>query len=504
MGLFGQPAAAQAQAKFQQAWALHQSGQIAQALPLYEQVIQLQSKHFDALHLAGVISLQLGYPDKAVDLISKALKIDRDNVSALGNRGAAYTELGQFDLALLNYNKAIALEPTAARSYNNRGNTLGKLNRQEEAIQDFDKAIELDPNYFSAYNNRAMALSDLKRYGEAQASLVRAIALNPESVDAHWNLGMCLLRLGNFEQGWLESEWRLKRPQALGLSETYAAPVWTGVEPLEGKTILVCCEQGLGDTIQFCRYAPLVAQRGGRVLLEVQPALMDLLRHLPDVELLPQGGERPAYDYHCPLMSLPLLFKTDLSNMPPPPDIVRIDPAMRAAWQARVGDLGDLGERGKKRKQRIGIVWSGNPSHVDDHKRSIPLQVLAPLLSDDIEWISLHKDVRASDAPVLATHPAIRHFGAEQQVFMDVAAICDLVDVVVAIDTSLAHLAATIGKPTWVLLSYNADWRWLLDRQDNPWYPSVKVYRQPQRGDWAGAMAQVLADLRDLQAASKG
>lgn len=488
-GMFAQPAAVQAQARFQQAWALHQGGQLAQALQLYEQVIQAQPKHFDALHLAGVISLQLGHADKAVDLITRALKIDRDSVSALNNRGAAYMELRQYDLALLNYNKAISLDPKAPKSYNNRGNTLGKLNRLDEALQDFDKAIELDPVYFAAYNNRATVLSDLLRYEEARASLNRAIELNPESVDAHWNLGMLLLRLGEFEQGWLESEWRLKRPQALGLKDSYAAPMWTGAEPLTGKTVLVCSEQGLGDTIQFCRYAPLLADMGARVVFEVQPALMDLLQHLPSVELIAQGSEPPAHDFHCPLMSLPMLVKTDLSNMPPPPDVIRVEPTQRATWQALLGE---------KRKPRVGLVWSGNPSHVDDYKRSIPLQDFAQILGDDIEWISLHKDVRASDQAVLASHPAIRHFGADQKVFTDAAAICELLDLIIAVDTSLAHLAATMGKPTWMLLAHSADWRWLQDRQDNPWYPSLKLYRQGKPGDWAGMLQTVRADLDQL------
>lgn len=488
-GMFAQPAALQAQARFQQAWALHQGGQLAQALQLYEQVIQAQPRHFDALHLAGVISLQLGHADKAVDLITRALKIDRDSVSALNNRGAAYMELRQYDLALLNYNKAISLDPKAPKSYNNRGNTLGKLNRLEEALQDFDKAIELDPSYFSAYNNRATVLSDLLRYDEARASLNKAIELNPDSVDAHWNLGMLLLRLGEFGQGWLESEWRLKRPQALGLKDSYAAPMWTGAEPLTGKTVLVCSEQGLGDTIQFCRYAPLLAGMGARVVFEVQPALMDLLRHLPSVELIAQGSEPPAYDLYCPLMSLPMLLKTDLGNMPPPPDVIRVEPAQLAHWQGLLGE---------KRKPRVGLVWSGNASHVDDYKRSIPLQTFVSILDDDIEWISLHKDVRASDQAVLSAHPTIRHFGAEQKVFTDAAAICEELDVVIAVDTSLAHLAATMGKPTWMLLARSADWRWLQARQDNPWYPSLKLYRQSTPGHWDDVLQAVRADLKQL------
>lgn len=489
-GLFGAPSAAQAQARFQQAWSLHQEGQQAQALQLYEQVLALQPKHFDAWHLAGVAALQLGDAAKAVDLISKALKIDRDNVSALGNRGAAYAELRDYEMALLNYNKAISLDPKAPKHYNNRGNALAKLFRLEEALKDFDQAIALDPQYFSAYNNRATVQGELHRHEAGVADLEQAIALNPESVDAHWNLGMALLRLGRFEQGWQESEWRLQRHAALGLKAAYNAPRWTGTEPLEGQTVLVCSEQGLGDTIQFCRYVPMLAKLGARVLFEVQPAVKTLLRHLPDVALIAQGDEVPPHDFQVPLLSLPLLFKTDLANMPAPPDTVRVDDeAARQRWQARLGP---------KTKPRVGLVWSGNPDHVDDFKRSVPLKDLLPLLGDDIEWVSLNKDVRPTDQAILQTRPDILPLGAELQSFMDTAALSEQLDAIISVDTSVAHLTATLGRPTLVLLPYNPDWRWLLGRSDNPWYPgSVTVFRQTSPGDWASALAQLKAHLRE-------
>jgi Tfp pilus assembly protein PilF len=490
-GLFGAPAAAQAQARFQQAWSLHQAGELTQALQLYEQVIALQPKHFDALHLAGVASLQLGHAAQAVELIGRALKIDRDNVSALGNRGAAYAELRDHDMALLNYNKAISLDPKAPKHYNNRGNALAKLYRLDEAVKDFDQAIALDPRYFSAYNNRGTVLGELHRHEEGVADFERAIALDPESVDAHWNLGMALLRLGRFERGWQESEWRLKRHAALGLKAEYKAPRWTGAETLEGQTILVCSEQGLGDTIQFCRYVPMLAQRGARVLFEVQPAVKTLLRHLPDVTLIGQGEDVPPHDFQVPLLSLPLLFKTDLDNIPPPPDVIRADDDQaRQRWQTRLG---------AKAKPRVGLVWSGNPDHVDDYKRSVPLKDLLPLLSDladDIQWVSLNKDVRPSDQAVLQARPDILPLGAELRSFMDTAALSEQLDAVVSVDTSVAHLTATLGRPTLVLLPYNPDWRWLLHRSDNPWYPcSVTVLRQARPGDWASALEQLKAHL---------
>lgn len=486
MGLFGQPPALQAPLKFEQASALHQAGQLAQALALYLQVIALQPKHFDALNRAGAISLQLGDPRQSVDLMTRAIKIERHHAGAHNNRGAAYQQLGELDLAMLNFNKAIALDPTFEKAYNNRGNLLIKLNRPDEALQDFDRALAIKPDYFSPYNNRGTVLGDMKRYPESQASFERAIQLDPHSLEAHWNLGMCCLRQGEFERGWRESEWRRQRPAVVGLQASYPAPMWTGAEPLAGKTILLCHEQGLGDTIQFCRYAPWVSALGARVLLLVQPGLKSLLKDLPSVELLTQGDALPAYDFYCPLLSLPMLFKTDLSHIPLPLDVIHPSAEQVAQWEARLG---------ARHKPRVGIVWSGNASHVDDFKRSIPLQDWVPLLSGDIQWVSLHKEVREADLATLTAHPEIAHFGDQQHDFTDAAALCQLMDVVVAVDTSVAHVAATMGKPTWILLAHNADWRWLLDRSDTPWYPSATLYRQEKLGDWKGVLQSVSAHL---------
>lgn len=491
VGLFGQPPALQANAKFEQALSAHQGGQLAEALSLYLQVIQLQPKHFDALNLAGAISLQLGDAHQSVDLLNRAVKIERNHAGAHNNRGSAYQQLGELDLAMLNFNKAIALDSRSEKAYNNRGNLWIKLKRPDDALRDFDRAIEIKPDYFSPHNNRGTVLSDMKRYSEATASFERAIELDPNSVDAHWNMGMCRLRLGQFEAGWRESEWRLKRPALVGLQDAYAAPMWTGAEPLEGKTILLCHEQGLGDTIQFCRYARLVSELGARVLLLVQPALVPLLQDLPSVELHAQGDVVPAYDFYCPLLSLPMAFKTELSNLPLPADVIHPKAEQVALWRARLG---------VKRKLRVGIAWSGNASHVDDFKRSIPLQEFVSLLSDDIEWVSLHKDVRDSDRAVLTAHSDIAHFGDAQHDFTDAAALCELMDVVVSVDTSIAHLAATMGKPTFVLLAHNADWRWMLDRDNNPWYPSVTLYRQEKWGDWTGVLQRVRSDLQQRDA----
>jgi len=479
--------AQQAQARLMQGWALHQQGQLAQAAQLYEQVLKLQPKNFDALHLSGVAALQSGDFKRAVDQITKALKIDRNNASAYNNRGAAYAELRELDFALLNYDKAIALQADFANAYNNRGNVRARLDQYELALADFDKAIALQPDYHEAYHNRGNTLSGLHRYEDALASFQRALDLNPTSAQARWNLGMCQLRVGDFANGWANSEARM---QCWAKASWHDAPPetrWTGAEPLQGKTIVLRCEQGLGDTIQFARYASLLAPMAAQVVLEVQPPLLPLLQHLPGVTLLAQGSDLPPHDYFCPLLSLPLALKTDLSNIPPPPGHIASEAGKLAQWQSLLGP---------KTKPRIGIVWSGNPAHVDDHKRSVALSTFVQILSDDVDWISLHKDVRDSDLAILSKTPAIRQFGAQLHDFTDTAALCDLLDLVICVDTSVAHLAASMGKPVWLLLAYNADWRWLRDRTDSPWYPCVKLYRQTAAGDWAGVLRQVKNDVQ--------
>jgi len=491
-GLFAPPLAQRAQALVQEGWALHQAGQLAQALSRYEAVRKLQPRHFDALHLSGVIALQMGRPQEAIDLITQAIKVDRHHAMAYENRGAACVALQQYELALLNFNKSVALQPQAVNGYNHRGNALAKLGQLDAALADFDQALALQPAYAEAHHNRSNVLNDMGRHTDALASSQRAAELQPDSAAVRWNLGMNALRLGNFDAGWADYEARLRHwQQTSKLAPVHATPQWTGAESLQGQRILLHSEQGLGDTVQFSRYARLVQDLGAQVVLETQPSLMRLLQPaLPGVELVARGEPLPPFDTHIPLLSLPGAFKTDLRNFPPPTPL-RAEPERVAAWQTRLGP---------KQGLRVGLTWSGNPSHVDDHRRSMALQTLLPLITDDIAWLSLHKDVRDTDLPVLQAHPEIAHHGETQADFRDAAAMCELVDVVVCVDTSIAHVAASLGKPVWLLLAHHADWRWLTQRTDSPWYPSLTLYRQTKPGDWDEVLAKVKADLQQMKA----
>jgi hypothetical protein len=303
---------------------------------------------------------------------------------------------------------------------------------------------------------------------------------------------LCNLLTGNFKAGWLGYEWRWKVEDSTSfqINRHFSQPLWLGEESLTDKTILLYAEQGFGDTIQFCRYVSLVAQLGAKVILEVQRPLVKLLTGLQGVsQIIAWGDTLPAFDYQCPLLSLPLAFKTELHSIPSVPQHINSDREKVIKWQTQLDE---------KTKLRIGLVWSGSTLHKNDHNRSLVLSRLLQCLPSDIEYVSLQREIRDVDQEVLAQHPEIKYFGDALEDFTDTAALCELMDIVISVDTSVAHLAATLGKPTWVLLPFNPDWRWLLDRDDSPWYPSVKLYRQEKISDWDGVLDQVKIDLEKL------
>ena len=363
---------------------------------------------------------------------------------------------------------------------------LTDAGRRDEALSSFDRALSLRPDYAEAFYNRGNALRDLHRHREAVASYRRAIAIRPDYASAHWNLADCHLLLGEFELGWQEYEWRWKLPD-LENAWRVPQPVWLGDAPLQSRTVLLHSERGLGDTLLFCRYATEVAGLGARVILEVQPPLVRLLASLEGVaEVVATGDPLPAFDYHCPLMSLPLAFKTDLTNIPASVPYLRSDPARLARWQAALGP---------RARPRIGLVWSGSMALKND-KRSMTLAELLPLARDWGEWVSLQKEVGEKDASLLASHPEIRHVGEELRDFADTAALIELMDVVVTVDTSVANLAGAMGKAVWVMLPFNPhDWRWMLEREDSIWYPTARLFRQPAEHDWASVVRRVDEEL---------
>ncbi|PIT71198.1 hypothetical protein B9Z41_17075, partial [Limnohabitans sp. JirII-31] len=284
----------------------------------------------------------------------------------------------------------------------------------------------------------------------------KAISLKPDYAGAHWNKSLELLALGQFKEGWKSYEWRWKHEDLGSKLPNFSQPQWLGVESLQGQTILLHSEQGLGDTIQFCRYAKLVKAQGARVVMEIPAALVPLLQGLEGVDELVQSRQAlPAFDYHCPLLSLPLAFKTELSTIPSPEPYLRSDKAKVNQWRIKLGP---------KSKPRVGLVWSGSTQHKKDHNRSLRLDELIHYLPNSFDYVCLQKEIRAVDQETLK-QSRIQYFGDELKDFADTAALCELMDVVISVDTSVAHLSGALGRPTWVLLPYVPDWRWLLDRE---------------------------------------
>lgn len=360
----------------------------------------------------------------------------------------------------------------------------------EESIRLLEKAITINPHHAKAYSNRGFALSNLGKYHEALASYDKAIAIDSNHTDAYLNKSLLKLLLEDYQEGWELYEWRKKTDMGIGLARVPDKPLWLGKESLEGKTILLYTEQGLGDAIQFCRYVPMVEALGAKVILTVPSSLVGLMSTLKGKHLLlGKGTYNFTFDFHCPLLSLPLAFGTTTITIPAKVPYLSANQENLKIWQDRLGT---------KSKPRIGLVWSGSATHVNDHNRSIPLNMLAPLLQHDFDYYSIQKEIRPGDQEVLAHSKIISHVDNLKN-FADTAALISEMDLVISVDTSVTHLAGALGKPVWVLLPFIPDFRWMLEREDSTWYPTARLFRQVQIGDWAGVIAKVATALTVLK-----
>jgi len=436
-------------------------------------------------HLGRALSLRdLKRFDESFVACDRALTLKPDYPEAAVARGNVFHELRAFKEAIKEYDRALAMHPGFAQAYGNRANALVELNCPAEALEDYDRAIAEKP-YASALVNRGLALNYLDRPDEALDSFDRAIALEPDMPQGHWNKALLCLALGDFERGWDDYEWRWRGATEL-VSRGFAQPQWRG-EDLGGKTILLHAEQGFGDSIQFMRYLPMVKAKAGHVILEVPDSLRPLIGELAEgVTMLTRGDPLPAFDVHCPLMSLPLAFGTTLASIPASVPYLYAPAGRTEAWRRRLS--------GTKRP-RVGLVWSGRPDHKNDHNRSVALSRLAPLLSvGDATFVSLQREYREADLPTLEKLPILR-LESSLSDFADTAAVIGELDLVISVDTAVAHLAGAMGKPLWLLLPRIQDWRWMRGRADSPWYPSARLFRQSQIGDWDGVISAVAREL---------
>ncbi|MEA2939277.1 MAG: hypothetical protein QOC56_2781 [Alphaproteobacteria bacterium] len=543
----------------EEAATLFRQGRLAEAEKICTRVLKAKSDTFDALHLSGLIKFRGGKPAAALALLESALKLDPRSAQVLANLGMTLAALGRDAEALAAIDRSLALAPGSFEALNSRGNVLLKLDRAAEALAAFEQAIAREPRFLEArlgrgnalvvlgrleeavaecdavlgalpahaeaHHNRGNALSGLGRNVEAIAAFDRALALRPgyvkaligrgvalhalnrhqdaianfdqvlandrDNADAHNNNAMALLTLGDYRRGFEAYEWRWQRTGMPARRRSFGKPLWLGEYPLSRKTILLHAEQGLGDTIQFVRYAPLLARSGAKVVLEAPPALKPLLERVAGVASVHARGEAlPAYDVHCPLGSLPRALRTERATVPADMPYLKAGEERIAKWRARLASLP---------APRIAVAWSGSAAHVNDRNRSIALARLEPLLSlDHVSFMSIQRDLREADAEVLARLPRLTHLGAELDDFDDTAAVVSLADVVVSVDTAVVHLAGALARPTWILVPFCPDWRWGLDREDAPWYPSARLFRQGAPGDWDGVIARVREALSRL------
>jgi tetratricopeptide (TPR) repeat protein len=460
------------------------------ALASYDKAIESHPGFHQAhYNRAGVLKSLKQLP-AALAGYDLAIAAKADYAEAHANRGVVLQELKRWEEALASYDTATSLRLDDAECHFNRGTLLTARMQWDAALASFDRAIALLPNHAHAHCGRAGALMEVGRLEAALVSYDQAVAIQPDFAEAQYNRSLALLLSGDYAKGWLAHEWRWRNAAKLFMGErrAFTQPLWLGEEPIAGKRLLLYCEQGLGDTLEFCRFAKSVADRGATVILEVQAPLVSLLQRLEGVSrVIGAGSPLPEFDYHCPLLSLPLALGTTLDTIPGAAGYLRSDPAKTARWQARLGD---------RSRPRIGLTWSGNQEQGNDHNRSFQLAAWIEHLPREFSYLCLQKEIRAADEATLAANPWIARFDGDLHDFSDTAALCESVDLVLSVCTSMAHLSGALGRPTWVLLPFNADWRWLLDRTDSPWYLATKLYRQQARGDWNGVFTRVAADLR--------
>jgi len=501
-----------------EAVALHRAGRLSEAEKLYRQVLVRQPSNANALQLLGVCYGQSGQPQKAVALISRALAIRPDVAEFHGNLGEFLRALGRIPQSIASFERAIALNGNDPVIRNNFGVSLAEARQFEAAIAQFRRAIELKGDYADPHSNLGAVLNGMDRLDEALAEIQTAIAMNPQLPGAynnlgnvlfnrgefaqvisvlsdvlssnpddakiHANLALAYLVTGDFERGWREYEWRLRVPEIVGTRQL-PQPRWDGGD-LQGKTILLHAEQGFGDMIQFARFIPRVVSRGGRVILECPVETSRLFRDFPGVsDLAERDKPLPDFDVHCPLMSLAGVFGVTEQTIPHDVPYLKADPELARQWAGRFESAGD--------RLRVGLAWAGRPQHAKDRNRSMKLEQFAPLAT--VEHAAFYS-LQMGEAAAQAAHPPsglnLTDWTKNVRDFADTAAMVEHLDLLVTVDTSVAHLAAAMGKRVLLLLPRIPDWRWMLDRSDSPWYPTMRLFRQTTRGDWAEVLRRVV------------
>jgi tetratricopeptide (TPR) repeat protein len=506
------------------------------AIAAYQQSVELNPKNYQAYANLGVAQQAMSQYKNAADSYTKSIALNPHNANAYSNRSCVLTKLNHYQDAITDSHMALSIDPLSSEAHYNLGNALYKSAQYLDAIKSYKKAIELNPQYAQAYSNLGLTYFQIGDFKTAKAKYEHALSLTPNSpeifnnlglladaernfemaigyfdqaisiqtsyADAYWNKSHTLLLLGQYSQAWALYEWRWKCDRYLLAKRNFSQPLWQGNETLENKTILLYAEQGLGDTIQFCRYAKLVHTLGAKVILEVPKPLLKLLKDFESVDALIELGQPlPHFDYQCPLMSLPFAFKTDLATIPSYTNYLSADKYKYAYWKNKLKHAAGL---------KVGVVWNGGfrPNQPEvwgvNERRNIPLDIFSASLNRlRVTFINLQKGEPAESeireqAQVFWPRGNFINHADELKDFSDTAALIANLDLVISVDTSTAHLAAALGIPTWILNRYDTCWRWLLERNDSPWYPSVRLYRQTQPKNWQEPLERLATDLQEL------
>jgi len=508
--------------EMQTALEYQRTGAVEKAANTCIEVLKVQPDNVDALFMLGVIFAQGGFYDYAIDCFQEAVRIKPNHIGAYYNLGNVYRDKEQIDGAMKCYQKVIQINPDYADAYINLGILFRQKERFDEEIAAYQKAIRIDSNAAGAYYNLGHSYFEKGQFDEALScyqkvtQLVpnnidaymnlgllfrikglphealtcyqRAVELSPNNAEAHWNMSNVLLLTGDFKDGWKEYEWLWRTKDNINRSNKFSQPLWDGSD-VAGRTILLYAEYGFGDTIQFIRYVPFVKDHGGKVIVECQKELASLLKNVEGVDgVVAQGEHLPLFDLHFPLMRLPVILNTTLDNIPAKIPYLAADSALAKVCSAKIkNDDSNL---------RIGLVWSGGGLPL---KKSCSLEMFAPLAClKGVTFYSLQKGKAGKQAKNPPAGMKLIDYTDEIGDFSDTAALIENLDLVIAVDTSVAHLAGALGKPVWTLLPFVPDWRWFLDREDSPWYPTMRLFRQPSLGDWESVIQRITRQLHEM------
>lgn len=462
---------------------LNQLGRVEEAMETYARAILQHPQVAELHHNHGVLAMHLKQFTQAKSSLQEAVRLKPGYVEALNSLGLVLKKMQATSESLACYTQALALQPDNVETLRNKGVLLAETGQSAEAIACFDRALNIKPDFAEALNNKGIVLVEQRAFAQAMMCYDQALALQPNDADVWWNKALCLLLTGQYEEGWKLYEWRCKKVDMQAMYPVYAGMPWRGQPLRADQRLLVTYEQGFGDIVQFCRYLPLLAAQGISVIFYVPRVLATLLNSLSDqIQIVAKGDRLPDFDAYCPLMSLPWVFGTTVETIPATIRYLSPSVCHQLKWQQLLGE---------QKAMRVGLVWSGSEKHKNDRHRSLSFSALESLLEAEVEWHCLQKEFRSDECELLDAQTVVRMHQSNIDDFSDTAALIEAMDLVISVDTSVAHVAAACGKPVWILLPYHPDFRWMLDSEQTPWYPGVRLFRQTVAGDWPTVLGRV-------------